>query len=95
MQSTSLIGGLCARNPRSDCGIVSKTNNFENKISVSHVFHILGYLFVCISYIFRIVPYCFVLSITIVEENLHDINVVTSFCLQIACTIGAYYLLSS
>ena len=95
MQSTSLIGGLWARSPRSEFGIVSKTNNFENKISVSHVFHIFGYLFVFISYIFRIVSYCFVLFITIVEEIRHDINVVTSFGLQIARTIGAYYLLSS
>ncbi len=95
MQRTSLIGGLWARNPRSDCGIVSKTNNFENKISVSHVFHIFENPFVCISYIFRIVSYCFVLFITIVEEIRHEINVFTSFCLQIACTIGAYYLLSS
>ena len=95
MQSTSLIGGLWARSPRSESGIVSKTNNFENKISVSHVFHIFGYLFVFISYIFRNVSYCFVMFITIVEKIRQDINVDTSFCLQIACTIGAYYLLSS
>ena len=47
------------------------------------------------SIFFRIVSYCFVLFITIVEKIRHDINVDTSFCLQIACTIGAYYLLSS
>ena len=58
---------------------MSKTNNFENKISVSHVVHIFENLIVCISYIFRIVSYCFVLFITIVEEIRHDINVDTSF----------------
>jgi hypothetical protein len=97
VQSTSLIRGPRARNPRSDCGIVRKTTNFENKYLFRTNFEPFPYfenwfvfiIYIYILYVFSIDSYCQVLR----SKEIAVISIINCSCLQTpfaTSTLAAY-----